>query len=160
MQWTWLWRLYPADGGARTRLVIRFLIQLPAEDENPVFTALMEIGGFVMQQRMMHGLKLRAEGGSEPAWIETAEIALWLTTLAAGLAAGALYLFQRDWRRPLVLAVISAGVLVAFTFIQPAIWVRVAVNLILLAGVAWAFRPARQLQPAGVAAGPLGRLAR
>lgn len=138
--WVWLWHLSPADGGG-TRLVVRFRIQLPTADENPALTFVMSAGGFVMQQRMLHGLKIRAEGGSEPTWIESVEIALWLTTLAVGLFAAAFYLFRRAWQRPLALAVIAVTVLVAFTFIQPAIWSRVVVNLALLGGLWWAYRP-------------------
>jgi hypothetical protein len=148
MQWVWLWWLSPRDGGEHTRLIVRFLIQLPVGDENPVLTAMMKLGGFVMQQRMMHGLKLRAEGAVEPAYIETVEIALWLTTLVAGLIAAALFLFQREWRRPLALAVVSVVALVALTFVQPEIWIRLVVNLFLLFGVWWARQPVAQFGPA------------
>jgi hypothetical protein len=44
---------------------------------------------------MIHGLKLRAEGGVEPAYLAALEIALWLTTLLVGLAVATLFLFQR-----------------------------------------------------------------
>ena len=137
MQWVWLWWLEPQAGGTRTRLIVRFRIQLPTAEDNPVMTGVMTAGGFVMQQRMLHGLQLRAEGGQEPAWIETAEIALWLSTLAIGLAAGLAYLFRRDWRRPLAVAVLAVAVLVALTFIQPDLRVRAAVSLGLLAGLVW-----------------------
>ena len=143
-QWTWLWQLTPLDGGARTRLIVRCLMQLPPEAANPMMIAVMNAGGFVMQQRMIHGLKLRAEGGVEPASIEAVEIALWLTTLAIGLIAAVLFLFQQAWRRPLALAALAVAALVALTFIQPAIWLRVAINLALALGLWWAYQPARQ----------------
>jgi hypothetical protein len=93
MQWTWLWRLYARSDGEQTRLIVRCLIQVPGGDANPLLTGMMNVGGFVMQQRMIHGLKLRAEGGVEPAYIETVEIALWLTTLLIGLVGAALFVF-------------------------------------------------------------------
>lgn len=145
MQWTWLWRLYPTEAG--TRLVVRFLIQLPTEADNPVLTALMTAGGFVMQQRMLHGLKLRAEGGVEPPYTEAVEITLWLMTLGIGLVAARFFLFQKDWRGPLVLAVITVISLVAFTFIQPAIWIRFFLNLILGAGLIIVGRQKQLLPP-------------
>jgi hypothetical protein len=147
-QWIWLWRLSPIDGGAQTRLIVRCLIQLPPAAANPVQTGVISVGGFVMQQRMMHGLKLRAEGGVEPAYLEVVEIVLWLTTLLVGLAAAALFLFQREWRKPLALAVVSVVALVGLTFIQPDIWVRVLINAVLLIGAWWAYRPAGQARPA------------
>jgi hypothetical protein len=147
MQWVWVWRLLPLEGGEHTRLIVRFLIQLPSGGENPVLTTVMKIGGFVMQQRMMHGFRLRAEGGVEPAYMETMEIALWLTTLLIGLAGAVLFLLQREWRRPLTLAVVSVVALVALTFIQPEVWVRFVVNVALLLGVWWAYQPQIRLGP-------------
>lgn len=147
MQWTWLWQLDPA-GPDHTRLIVRFRLQRPAAGANPVLTAAMMAGGFVMQQRMLHGLKLRAEGGAEPAWLEAAEIALWLATLVIGLAAGGLYLFRADWPWPLALALSAAAALVALTFIQPELWVRAAVNVLLTAGLVLAgSRPALAAAP-------------
>lgn len=143
-QWTWLWYLTPTNGGTQTRLVVRCLMQLPAEAANPIVVGVMNAGGFVMQQRMIHGLKLRAEGGAELPYAEQIEIALWLTTLAVGLLAAALFVFQRAWRMPLALAVVAVVALVALTFIQPALWVRVLVNVALLAGLWWARQSTRQ----------------
>lgn len=143
-QWTWLWYLTPANGGAQTRLVVRCLMQLPAEAANPIVTGIMNAGGFVMQQRMIHGLKLRAEGGAELSYVEQLEIALWLTTLVVGLIAAALFVFKREWRRPLALAVVAVVTLVALTFAQPAIWLRVLINAALLAGLWWARQTTRQ----------------
>lgn len=141
MQWVWLWKVLPHNDGEQTRLLVRFRIQLATEGDNPVMTAVMTAGGFVMQQRMLHGIKTRAEGGGEPAYIEVVEIVLWLTTLAAAVAGAVLYLAQRTWRWPLAVAVAATVVLVAFTFIQPALWVRVLANALLLAGVWWAYQP-------------------
>lgn len=139
-QWVWLWHLSPLQNGAHTRLIVRFRIQLPNADENPTLTTMMTVGGFVMQQRMLHGLKLWAEGGVEPTYIEGLEIALWLVTLFIGLAATVLYMLQAEWGRPLAVAVISVCTLIALTFIQPEIWVRILINLMLLVGLWWVYR--------------------
>lgn len=143
MQWTWIWRLDPIDDGQRTRLLVRFRIQLPTDADNPVLTGVMTAGGFVMQQRMLHGLKLRAEGGVEPVWMEAAEIGLWLTTLVLGLAAAVLYLTGADWRRPLGVATLAVAALVVMTFVQPDLWIRLAVIGMLVLALLWA----RQRQP-------------
>lgn len=79
---------------------------------------------------MRHGLKTRAEGGREPAWIEAAEIGLWLMTLAVGLARGAVPVPAR-----MAPAVVAVAVLVALTFIQPAMWTRTIIHPLLLAGL-------------------------
>ncbi len=141
--WTWLWRLEPVDGGQHTRLVVRFGIQLPGADSNPVMTFFMDVGGFVMEQNMLQGIKTRAEGGSEPAWTEPAEIALWLAALLAGLAAGFVFFFQPGWSRPLAVAVAAVAALFALTFVQPELWLRLLIDVALFAGVAWAWEGRR-----------------
>ena len=134
--WVWCWFLQPINDGAQTRLLVRFAIEVPAsEPANPVMGFMMNVGGFVMQQNMLQGIKLRAEGGSEPAWLELVEMALWFTALLCGLVAALLYLFQRAWLRPLVVATVAVVVLFLLTFVQPPLWVRFVLDLALVAGV-------------------------
>lgn len=138
MGWIWLWHLAPADDGARTRLIVRFGIKPAAGMENPAVGFLMDVGGFVMEQRMLHGLKLRAEGWREPAWHEGAEIGLWLAALLAGLVAAGLYVARSAWRRPLLIAVAALLAIFALTFVQPPLWVRALLDAGLIAGLWWA----------------------
>ncbi len=140
--WTWVWYLEPLNNGAATRLIVRFAIEVPGEAAgNPVMGFMLNVGGFVMQQNMLQGLKLRAEGGSEPAWIESVEIVLWLAALAAGLAAAVLYLTRPDWRGPLAMAVISLTAIFILTFVQPPMALRFGLDAALLAGLIWSARP-------------------
>lgn len=134
--WVWGWFLEPVNGGAQTRLLVRFAIEVPAsEPDNPVIGFMLNAGGFVMQQNMLQGIKLRAEGQREPAWLELVEIALWFIALLCGLIAALLYLFQRAWLRPLVVATVAVVVLFLLTFVQPPLWVRFVLDLALVAGV-------------------------
>jgi hypothetical protein len=144
MMWVWLWRLYPTNGGEQTRLVNRFHIEIPSDTDNPVLTFVMSIGGFLMQQNMMQGIRTRAEGGFEPSYIEPVEITIWLVALACGLIAAGFYLFQQQWQRPLVVAIAAVIALFILTFVQPAMWIRVLLDLLLVAGLWWAYQPARQ----------------
>jgi hypothetical protein len=139
--WLWLWQVQPAGAGQQTRLLVRFGIGLPGEDSNPVMTLVLDIGGFMMEQRMLQGIKLRAEGGREPAWMENAEIAVWLIALIAGLAAGAAFLVRSNWQKPLTVAVAAVVALFVLTFVQPALWLRVLVDTLLIAGLIWAWEP-------------------
>ncbi len=137
MGWTWVWHLYPIDGGQRTRLVSRFLIEPAPGMENPVMGMMMNLGGFVMQQNMLQGIQLRAEGGSEPEWIETVEIVLWFIPLAAGVISGLAFLVQREWRVPLVVTAAAVVVLFILTFIQPPIFWRFILDVLVTAGATW-----------------------
>lgn len=142
--WTWLWQLRPLNAGTQTRLIVRFGIWVPPPAQNPVLLTVMDLGGFVMEQRMLHGIKLRAEGWREPAWHEAAEIGLWLTALLSGLAAAGLFVWRRAWRLPLMIAVAALLVIFVLTFVQPPLWVRLAMNGALIGGI-W-----RALGPNGV----------
>lgn len=146
--WVWGWFLEPVNGGAQSRLLVRFAIEVPAtEPANPVMGFMMNVGGFVMQQNMLQSIKLRAEGGSEPGWLEVVEMALWFMALLCGLVAALLYLFQRAWLRPLVVATVAVVVLFLLTFVQPPLWVRFVLDLALVAGVVQSISRTTQRTP-------------
>jgi hypothetical protein len=139
--WIWCWYVEPTTDGSGTRLLSRFSIDLPESTAaNPVMDFVMNIGGFVMHQNMMQSIKLRAEGRTEPAWIESLEIVLWFAALLGGLAAAILYLIREDWRRPLVVATCSVLVIFALTFLQPPIWLRFLLDAGVMAGLYWSVR--------------------
>jgi hypothetical protein len=132
--WTWIWHLYPSGEDA-TRLVVRMRIQPAPEMDNPAITYVMDTGGFVMERRMMQGIKDRVEGRFDPPAIEAVEIGLWGVALVAGLAGAVLFLVRKAWQIPLLIAVLAVLSLLAFTFLQPPIWIRVLVDAVLLGGL-------------------------
>ena len=135
--WVWCWYVQPAEDGT-TRLISRFAIDVPEDAAaNPVMDFMLNVGGFVMHQNMMQSIKLRAEGGTEPAWIESVEIGLWLAALLSGLAAGILYLVRKDWRAPLVIAAVSVVIIFVLTFVQPHLAIRFILDAGLIASVVW-----------------------
>jgi hypothetical protein len=138
--WTWIWALF-ASGSGETRLVVRSRIQ-PRLAAPPALAAvagfLVDVGGFVMERRMMQGIKDRAEGRVDPPYLQGLEIALWLAALALGVTAAVLYLARRQWWRGLGVGLAAVALLFFLTFGQPAIWVRMLLLLALAVGVAWA----------------------
>jgi len=137
--WTWLWSIAPYDTG-QTRLVIRMKIQSPPEMNNPIITFVFDAGGFIMERKMMEGIKLRAEGGTEQPFAQVVEIILWAIAFLAGVAAGVLFLIQRRWLPPLVVGIAAVLVLLALTYWQPALWIRIILDIGLLAGLWWTRR--------------------
>ncbi len=131
--WTWVWQIQPTRDGQATRLVNRTRIQAAGPD-NPVMNVMMGLGGFIMNQRTMQGIKARAEGWVEPGYRELAEIVLWCATLLTGLIAAALFVIRSRWRAPLAVALAAFVVLMLLTFLQPAVWLRV-ILLVALLGV-------------------------
>ncbi len=56
----WQWVLRPVDGGRGTRLVARELYSYPRRQS--VLWHVIEAVSFVMERRMLQGIKTRAEG--------------------------------------------------------------------------------------------------
>lgn len=134
--WVWGWYIEPIDPGMQTRMLVRFAIEVPeSEDDNPVMGFMLSVGGFVMQQNMLQSIKLRAEGRTEPAWLETVEIVLWAVALLVGLIAGGMYLFKQKWQKTLAVAVTAVIVIFVLTFVQPPIAVRILFDVGLIFGL-------------------------
>jgi len=140
--WTWGWNLSPIDD-QNTRMVIRMRIQGDMIT-NPLATFFVNVGGFVMERNMMQGIKLRAEGSSEPIWIEAVEIVIWLATMLAGLTVAVLFITRREWIAPLAVGIASVFLLILFTFVQPAVWLRIILVSGLSAAVWWVFKERRE----------------
>lgn len=143
LTWIWLWYLEP-QGQAQTRLIVRVYIQTPPELNNPVVTGVFDLGGFVMERRMIEGIVDRAEGRTDPAYSEALEVILWLVALLAGVTAALLFVIRLKWQWPLEVGVAAVLVLLVFTFVQPPIWLRAVADLALLAGVWWAWYTTRR----------------
>jgi len=132
---TWLWSLHPA-GGDDTRLIVRNRIKMPPEMDSPAILYAIDVGGFVMERRMITGIRDRAEGRSELPGIEAIEIGLWALALLAGIIAASMFRRRKQWPVPLLIAALAVLSLLAFTFLQPPIWMRALADIILLGGLA------------------------
>ena len=130
--WVWLWHVEPV-GTNQTRLLVRQAMRLFPEASNPVMATVTDLGAFVMEWRMIKGLKLRAEGRTEPAGIEGAEIVVWIAALAAGLGAAVLFVTRLAWQAPLLLGLAALFTLIWFTFWLPSIWLRLLFDIALFA---------------------------
>jgi len=141
--WVWLWHVEPA-GSNRTRLLVRMAMRLSLGTSNPAVTTLTDLGSFVMGRRMIQGLTLRAEGGTEPAAIEVIEIVLWAAALVAGLGAAVLFVTRRAWQSPLLLGLAALFALIWFTIFQPSIWLRLVLDVGLFVLLWWVARTTRR----------------
>jgi hypothetical protein len=138
MNWVWLWQLQPVAQGEQTRLIVRMGIETAAMADS-VTGFVMDIGGFVMEQKMLQGIKLRAEGGYEPSWIEPIEITLWVTALLVGLVAALIFILRPSWLIPFTVAVGAVVALFVLTFVQPPLWLRLVIDLALVLSVVQAW---------------------
>jgi hypothetical protein len=143
-EWVWLWHIEPV-GMDQTRLLVRMAIRLPGVAGNSVVSKVTDLGAFVMGRRMIEGLKLRAEGRTEPAGIEVIEILLWAAALIAGLGAAVLFVRRPAWQAPFFLGLAAMLTLVWFTVGQPSIWLRLALDITLLGLLWWVARRASRV---------------
>jgi protein-S-isoprenylcysteine O-methyltransferase Ste14 len=134
--WVWLWHLEPV-GSNQTRLLVRNALHLSGISGNSLLSKVMSLGAYVMEWRMIEGIKLRAEGRTEPAGIEAVEIVLWVAALVAGLGAARLFLTRPAWQVPLLLGLAALFTLVWFTVWLPSIWLRLLFDIALLALLWW-----------------------
>jgi hypothetical protein len=59
---TWQWLLAPVDGGRKTRLLVRQRLTYPRR--LALLWRVVEPIGFVMERRMLHGIRRRAEAAA------------------------------------------------------------------------------------------------
>jgi hypothetical protein len=150
---TWAAVLVPRPDGT-TRLLVRARSGDAAASPSigaALATALVyEPIGFVMERRLMLGLRERAEGRRPPAaWIDVTHVVLWaVTALLAAASAIAIALRRRSWWKPLAAATAALFVLTLLFFARPPL----AVAIIAVAGLRWALSWAWQKPGAGTPA--------
>ncbi len=135
----WTWALASTADG-QTRLIVHMRIQLPGMGENkPVETAL-NLATFMMERKMMDGIKLRAEGGMEADWVQYAEAIVWFLALGIGLVAARRFMTRPEWKPPLVIGLAAVAMLFVITYLQPELWLRVVADVILVGALVWESR--------------------
>jgi hypothetical protein len=93
--------------------------------------AIFEPVHFVMERRMMIGIRQLAEGGTRRRMANHAAVVLWTVTFALCIVAAAGVLRSRDWTAALVGFVAAAVVFQVLTLVQPPILVAAALVLAL-----------------------------
>jgi hypothetical protein len=95
--------------------------------------AVFEPVHFVMERRMMVGIRQLAEGGSRHRVLNHLHVVLWMTTFGFLVASGWLVVRRPRWGRPLIAFVAAAGVFQILTLVQPSPFIGVLLLLVLLA---------------------------
>ena len=133
---TWSFILDPQPDGT-TRLLVRGRAeQAPGVAARALSALVYEPIHFVMERKMMLGLRDRAEGRRlTPAWVDTTYAVLWLVTGLFGVSAVvAALLRRREALKPLAAATVALVVLTLLFFARPPLAIAIA----LVAGLRWA----------------------
>lgn len=143
--WTWIWTVRPLTTTS-SRLFVRARIQPPGGSSRlGLFGTLMNTGGFVMEKKMLQGIRDRAEGQVARQHRIPWEIAVWLIVLAEGVAAGVMSVIRPRWLQPFSVGIAAIIALFILTFAQPPVFLRYLIAALLGAALMWAWRPRRAL---------------
>ena len=141
---SWTWVLEPI-GADRTRLLIRGRGEVRPSLLGVAFDrGFFEPVHFVMERRMMIGLREVVETGARARRLNNVHIVLWVIVAALALVAAFRVVTRRHWARPLAAFVVAAAVFQILTLRQPPL----LIGALLLAATAWVLRrpstPARE----------------
>lgn len=140
----WTWFLAPTVDG-KTRLLVHMSIQIPGMEGSKAAGAAFNLATFMMERKMMEGIRLRAEGDTEADWVQYAEAFAWLLALGIGLIAAGRFLTRPEWKLSLAVGLAAILGLFAWTYLQPALWLRLGIDLALMGGLAWETRVGRNI---------------
>jgi hypothetical protein len=135
----WTWYLSPTTDG-QTRLIVHLAIQIPEMAGNKPVEAALNLATFMMERKMMDGIKLHAEGGTEADWVQVVEALVWFLVLGIGLVAAQRCITQAEWKRPLWIGLAAVVVLFILTYLQPALWTRILVFVVLAGALVLDYR--------------------
>jgi hypothetical protein len=147
--WTFTLGLAPVDAAA-TRLIVRESFAAGAMPA-PALVAI-EIPDVVMELKMLDTVKQRAEGYVAPPLATAFEIAAWLAVFAVCVVAFVQFVRRGPGPGPLLVALLAAIVLLAFTFLYPPLWLRGGVGVVGVLGAVALARPSTNERMARIAA--------
>ena len=140
---TWAFVLEPR-GAKETRFIVRGRAghrgDSPPRVQRLFDTMVFEPMHFVMERRMILGLKERAEGTRLSPSADVAEALVWMVSLAVLLVAGVTTLARRAWGRAFVLFIGAGLSLLVLPLARPPLPQALAAAVVLLAAVPWSLR--------------------
>jgi hypothetical protein len=134
---TWAFVVEPRDA-ATSRLVMRARARGTLGLLGAAFNrGIFEPVHFVMERKMMEGIRARAEGRHVSRAADDAEVVLWIVTFVGFIASAVLALAGRRWRLRTV-TFMGAGLLFQLlTLVQPSLFIGVPLVIILYVAI-WA----------------------
>ncbi len=132
---TWTFVVQPIDG-ANSRLVTRARARGSLSLLGAAFNrGIFEPVHFVMERKMMEGIKARAEGRPISKLADDANVVLWIVTFAAFITSAILALAGRQARRRTVTFIAAGALFELLTLVQPSLWVGIPLVIALCLAV-------------------------
>ena len=133
---TWSFILVPVDGKT-TRLIIRGrMIESPNQSIGLLYSPVVYSGQFILERRMMVGIKERAEGTLKQQNDDIIQVLLWMAAFFGLIIAIILVLVQKKWKLPLIIALATVLILWYLCFLQPPILHGIILDFAILMALA------------------------
>jgi hypothetical protein len=137
---TWSFILVPVDGKT-TRLIIRGRrIENPDRVIRLSYGSVVDSVQFILERKMMVGIKERAEGNLQPQTDDIVQVLLWIAAFFGLVMAIILVIVQKKWKLPLIIAIATVLIIWYLCFLQPPILYGILLDsaiLIALARAIW-----------------------
>jgi pimeloyl-ACP methyl ester carboxylesterase len=125
---SWSFALEPVDDST-TRLLIRGRESAAGSMFANAFDRLVfEPMHYVMERRMMIGIKQLADGGSRMRLLNHVHVVLWTAVFLMFAAAIVMVLLGRHWKRSLAVVAVSAFIFQILTLTQPPLWFAIVLT--------------------------------
>ncbi len=115
---SWSFDLRPLDPGS-TRLVLRVRSQIKTSALTAPLVSVLDVAEFPMVERMLTGIRNRAEGTPRDPNAEKLELGAWALTILIGLAAAIIAFFRLRWLIFFWISCAAFVAVIAMAFLQP-----------------------------------------
>ena len=133
---TWSFTLVPVDGKT-TRLIIRGRrIESPNQSIGLLYSPVVDSGQFILERKMMVGIKERTEGTLNQQTDDIIQVLLWMAAFFGLIMAIILVLVQKKWKLPLFIALATVLILWYLCFLQPPILYGILLDFVILMALA------------------------
>lgn len=133
---TWSFILVPVDGKT-TRLIIRGRrIENPNQVIRLLYGPVVDSVQFILERKMMVGIKERAEGKLQLQTDDIVQVLLWIAAFFGLLIAIILVIVQKKWKLPLIIALATVLIIWYLCFLQPPILYGIMLDFAILMALA------------------------
>ncbi|MDO8728218.1 MAG: hypothetical protein Q7J35_19370 [Candidatus Methanoperedens sp.] len=133
---TWSFSLVPVDGKT-TRLIIRGRrMESPNQSIGLLYGSVVDSVQFILERKMMVGIKERAEGTLNQQTDDIIQVLLWMAAFFGLIIAIILVLVQKKWKFALLIAMAAVLIIWYLCFLQPPILHGILLDFAILMALA------------------------
>jgi hypothetical protein len=133
---TWSFILFPVNEKT-TRLIIRRRgIESPNQVIGLLYGSVVDSVQFILERKMMVGIKERVEGTLKPQTDDIVQVLLWMAAFFGLVMAILLFILQEKWKLPLFIGLATVLIIWYLCFLQPPILQGIMLDFAILMALA------------------------